>query len=201
MNELVSCIKKFGTTLGTLHQFDYQEVKIKDGDAFQIITQRPEKTLLLAVLFRTYIMKKSKEITEKQHDVRIAIGLGAVNTNADDIQSMNCPALTNSGRLIKGMKKADRMRCHGCWGDIMNSILDDYTRCASAIMDTWTSKQLDVCYYMLLYNNNRKVVIEKFGNELTHQRLSQYLKYAHYELLEDIIKHFEQIVTSHLLSC
>lgn len=90
INPLKNTLKKYGS--------EPLNWEIYRGDSFQL-SLAPEKALLAALHIKSTVKQS------KNHDVRVAIGLGTENFRSKKITEANGSAYVNSGECYDGMKK------------------------------------------------------------------------------------------------
>ena len=190
--DVISLMTELKTLLDRLKDVYKFEFDFYRGDAFQIISGCPENMLNLAVLIRLWVMKKTPEDVKRRYDVRMAIGFGTSDTDAGYVRLMNGKAQVNSGHTLDEMKKSERIRCTGCWNENFVLMLDNYAKCVSGFIDTWTSKELSVCYELIFRGEDRKKNCERLG--MSSPKLSKFITSSHYRVVSDVLEHFKNVI-------
>lgn len=62
-----------------LQKFSPMKMEIYRGDSFQIVMERPEVSLKVATLIRSYLISKTPQGEKNIWDARISIGIGEID--------------------------------------------------------------------------------------------------------------------------
>jgi hypothetical protein len=134
--------------------------QIYRGDSFQALISEPVMALQASIKLKA-ALKRIDSL-----DVRIAIGLGAVNIIDDNIAVSSGNALTRSGELLDSLKEKEQniMVKSGHKLDVyMNAIL----KMSLLYLDHWTENAAAVVYELL---NHPGITQEELGKRLGIQQ-------------------------------
>src|ERR1043165_129147 len=114
------------------------------GDSFQALLPHPEDALRIALLWRTGIMA-----TEPGGwDIRLAIGIGAVDHIGERLSTSGGQAFHFSGTLLDNLKKTDNQRiAFQTFSETWNGRLETEGILAEGIMRRWTTGAADAAAY------------------------------------------------------
>lgn len=113
--------------------------EIYRGDSFQIEVA-PEESLRIALVIKSII----KKLETKKLDVRIAIGIGEKNFEANYVSESTGEAFVFSGTLLDELKKNKvHLGIQTPWSRL-NSELNMMFKLALVVMNSWTSKSAEV---------------------------------------------------------
>jgi len=113
--------------------------EIYRGDSFQIEVA-PEESLRIALVIKSII----KKLKTKKLDVRIAIGIGEKNFEANYVSESTGEAFVFSGTLLDELKKNKvHLGIQTPWSRL-NSELNMMFKLALVVMNSWTSKSAEV---------------------------------------------------------
>ncbi len=116
-----------------------QNWEIYRGDSFQIEVA-PEESLRIALVIKSII----KKLETKKLDVRIAIGIGEKNFEANYVSESTGEAFVFSGTLLDELKKNKvHLGIQTPWSRL-NSELNMMFKLALVVMNSWTSKSAEV---------------------------------------------------------
>ena len=160
------------------------------GDAFQILAERPQKALLIAVLLRAALCGNTPKDNLYVWDARMAIGVGGVTYLTDSLAKSNGDAFVYSGRTLDKMWN-ERLAIKTQWETINDEFLVS-TPFADDLISRWTRVQSDVIYDYLLYNVTQGQIAREKG--MTPQNVSKVLKTGRVELIINYVKRFEKLI-------
>lgn len=89
---------------GELQKFSVLKLEMYRGDSFQVVVDSYEKTVLIAVLLRMGLMRKSPD-SEYLIDARMSIGIGEVGFESQSVGQSDGEAFVFSGRAFEKMGK------------------------------------------------------------------------------------------------
>lgn len=160
------------------------------GDAFQILIEKPEKALLVAVLLRAALSDNTPKDNLYMWDARMAIGVGGVKYRTDSLAKSNGDAFVYSGRTLDEMGN-ERLAIKTHWVP-MNDEFAVSTPFADDLISQWTRVQANVIYDYLLYDVTQGQIARKKG--MSPQNVSKVLKAGRIELIINYIKRFEKLI-------
>lgn len=160
------------------------------GDSFQILVERPENALRVAVLLRAALCSQTSSDCPFFWDARLAIGIGDVVYRSKDLAKSSGHAFIYSGRTLDDMKH-ERMAIRTSWESI-NEEFAVSTPFADDIISNWTVRQADLVYDSLLYDVSQfRMAVER---EMSAQNVSKILKAAKIELIKNYLHRFESLI-------
>jgi hypothetical protein len=172
--QLKQVLQVFGDNPGTWD--------IYRGDSFQLITGA--QTALKAAIMIKASIKQVREL-----DVRLAIGLGAIEHLADKVTESNGPAFVFSGDCFDALKK-NRLQIKSAdpkYDETINVML----RLANLTMDVWTTVSAELVLTGLMFPEiNQKAMAEKLGK--SQSNISEGLSRAGYREVLDMLHYFEK---------
>lgn len=160
------------------------------GDAFQILIEKPEKALLVAVLLRAALSSNTPKGNLYMWDARMAVGVGGVKYRTDSLAKSNGDAFVYSGRTLDEMWN-ERLAIKTHW----NSMNDEFavsTPFADDLISQWTRVQANVIYDYLLYDVTQGQIARKKG--ISPQSVSKVLKAGRTDLIINYLKRFEKLI-------
>ncbi|ARV05547.1 hypothetical protein BTO04_02020 [Polaribacter sp. SA4-10] len=110
--------------------------QIYRGDSFQIEIEDASTALLTAI----YIKSSLKVI--KEIDVRMAIGIGSKNFEADTVNEANGEAFINSGFAFDNLLKKQTLAVKSPWNDL-NEEINIGLGLGLLVMDNWTQNSAE----------------------------------------------------------
>lgn len=121
------------------------------GDSFQILLDRPENAL------RTAMQIKAEFKSHKNHDVRMAIGVGDIHYRAERVGESNGTALIRAGALIDVLPSLHTtLAISTAWPDF-----DKYSNpslaMAAALMDKWLPNYAEAAAIVLKFPELKQI--------------------------------------------
>lgn len=126
---------------------------IKRGDSIQMEIEDPSETLKVALLLKSAINKIDFYNNKRRaptNDIRIAIGVGDIDTKRENVNESTGDAYTNSGRTLDSMKKNKRLLAIKTNNDSINAELETEFKLLEVIMSGWKTTSAEVIYWTLL---------------------------------------------------
>ena len=171
-------------------RFGALQLEFFRGDSFQILVERPEKTLLVAVLIRAALCGRTSQDCPFIWDARMAIGIGDVAYRSDELAKSSGRAFIYSGRTLDMMKN-ERLAIKTDW-ECVNEEFSVSTPFADDIISNWTIKQADLVYDYLLFDVSQfRMAVER---DMSAQNVSKILKAAKVELIKNYLLRFESLI-------
>jgi len=174
---LKNAIPEIGKELKTKISFE-----IYRGDSFQLLVDKFEEAMKIAVLIRTKLRSKTPYHKpddaniplDKLWDTRLSIGIGTINKPALRIVESTGKAFELSGNQLDDMKNSqDRFRLISSWENL-NSQFKVLTKLSDAIISRWTLSSSEAAYRYLLFNETQKQIAAKLNisQPAVHKRLN-----------------------------
>jgi hypothetical protein len=170
------------------------------GDSLQCLINKPSQALKIALLIKTYVkgivsMNKLKQkneldklINKPIFDIRIAIGIGEVNSEKEKLSISQGEAFNFSGRLLDEMKNKQTIAIKT--NDQYKEELDTSFKLLDFILSNATQNQCEVIYYKL--NGLTEVEIsEKIG--INQSAINQRSNSSGWGAIHSLINRFESI--------
>lgn len=152
--------------------------EIYRGDEFQIEIKNSEQTLLVLFQIKAYL--KSIKL-----DVRMSVGFGCKDYNAEKVSESNGTAFVFSGEGFNRLKKEKVNLIMNSESSIINRELNLVLKLGLSFMDNWTSQLSE---YVLIAIQNPKLSQEEIGLKLgiNQAAVSRRRKRAHFDLLMEM---------------
>jgi hypothetical protein len=173
-----------------LQVFSPLKCEIYRGDSFQIVVNRPEKAMLIAILLRAGLKSRVPKGSKQNWDARIAVGIGEIEFISDSILVSDGEAFRLSGREFDELGKRN-LAIRTRWDDA-NEELKISTAFADDIITNWTSSQSLVIYMSLAYQMTQKEIADKLGQ--SSQNISKLSNVAKEKLIRTYINRCTQII-------
>lgn len=173
-----------------LQKFSPMKMEIYRGDSFQIVMERPEVSLKVATLIRSYLISKTPQGEKNIWDARISIGIGEIDYVSTSIVVSDGEAFRLSGRGLDNLDKA-RMCISTKW-DMVNEEV-----AASIGFVDYTITKLSVKQAQLLYMTDalelsQLEIAARIGK--SQQNISKTLITSLEPLLSLYWEHFEKLI-------
>ena len=161
--------------------------EIYRGDEFQLKCSVDEvfhKALLIKSLLRSF----------ENLDVRVAIGIGNEVFLSEKITESNGSAYLNSGRLLTDIKSQGKTFAIQTENEKVNQDLHILFKWAAIDFDNWTVATAEIIHQLL---RNSELTQDELAKELniTQSSVSQRLKRANFELLQETDLYFRKKIT------
>lgn len=164
------------------------------GDSFQILVSDPWQVLKVALIIRAFLRSQKLGENKKILDSRIAIGIGSLDFQSEELSTSDGEAYRFSGRLLDEMDKA-KLAIKTPWLEV-NEELSLNTAFADRIISSWKQKQSRVVYESLITGMNHNELAQKLG--ITRQMIGKSLRASNEDLILEYIHRFEKIIRQHL---
>ena len=161
--------------------------EIYRGDEFQLKCSVDEvfhKALLIKSLLRSF----------ENLDVRVAIGIGNEVFLSEKITESNGSAYLNSGRLLTDIKSQGKTFAIQTENEKVNRDLNILFKWAAIDFDNWTVATAEIIHQLL---RNSELTQDELAKELniTQSSVSQRIKRANFELLQETDLYFRKKIT------
>ena len=173
-----------------LQVFSPLKCEIYRGDSFQIVVNRPEMAMLIAILLRAGLKSRIPKGSKQNWDARIAVGIGEMEFISDSILVSDGEAFRLSGREFDELGTRN-LAIRTRWDDA-NEELKISTAFADDIITNWTSSQSLVIYMSLAYQMTQKEIADKLGQ--SSQNISKLSNVAKEKLIRTYINRCTQII-------
>lgn len=165
------------------------------GDSFQVIVEKPELAMEIAVLFRAGLRWKTQGDEKKNGlwDARIGIGVGDISFRATTVASSNGEAFILSGSAFDLIDKSRYgLNVLTSWNEV-NSEMGVSTVLADVIISSWSKKQSEAIYQYMLFNRNQTDLAQQL--DITQPALQKRLnENGNYYRLELFLKRYKLLV-------
>ncbi len=160
------------------------KTEVYRGDSFQIVVDSAALAVKVAILLRA-------KLRQNGWDARLAVGVGSIDYNSNEIVTSDGEAFNNSGREFDAIKKR-KLVVRTPWEDI-NSELKVSTAFADNIVSRWTKQQAEAIFLYLSQGDiNKKDIAENISKSA--QAISKLLITANESLISDYLDRCEYII-------
>ncbi len=160
------------------------------GDSVQIVVERFEEALRIALLFRAGLKSKTPTESTMLWDARVSLGVGEISYRSDKILESDGEAFHLSGRGLDDIGK-HRLSVHTRWQHI-NEEMQVSTAFADDIVSNWTLPQAQVAYEILLHNTTQKEVA--FATNKSEQTVSKLMSAAKKKLIDSYLQRYSLLI-------
>lgn len=168
-------------------------IEIFRGDSFQLGISNAATALRCALAIRAWL-RSHKVYDSKVLDARLAIGVGTLDYESDDLSTSDGEAYRLSGRLLDDMNKS-RLEIRTPWEKV-NEELKLPTAFADDIVSSWSHNQSKIILRSLITSKNHVELSHELG--ISRQMVDKSLKASKEELIEAYIKRFEKLIINHI---
>lgn len=160
------------------------------GDSFQILVEKAELALEVAVLIRAGLKMNTPENSKIIWDARAAIGVGEIEFIDDKVITSDGEAFKYSGRAFDELIKTN-LTIKTRWDNI-NEELKLSTLFADDIISNWTEIQAFVVYKSLLLNKSQKEIADEQNKSA--QNISKISVNAKEKLIRQYINRYYNLI-------
>lgn len=160
------------------------------GDSFQILVEKAELALEVAVLIRAGLKMNTPENSKIIWDARVAIGVGEIEFIDDKVITSDGEAFKYSGRAFDELIKTNLI-IKTRWDNI-NEELKLSTLFADDIISNWTEIQAFVVYKSLLLNKSQKEIADEQNKSA--QNISKISVNAKEKLIRQYINRYYNLI-------
>jgi hypothetical protein len=191
--------------LNAIHSLldDYKNVRvniedkfiISRGDSIQIELDSAAQALNIAMLLKATVNKISFREVKRQSpvvDVRIAIGIGDIESKRELVNESSGSAYINSGRMLDSMKKEKRLFSIKTNNSFWDEEFDAEFKMLEVILSGWKITSAEVVYLLLL-NYKEKEIQEKL--KISQSAVNQRKKAAGWNGIDALLKRFEKLIS------
>jgi hypothetical protein len=161
------------------------------GDSFHTLLNEPETGLELATLLRLYVRKMQPARLKKPLDIRIAIGLGEIDTPIKKLSTATGEAFVLSGRELDKLSQTDQCLSIVTKSNSANEAFQILSEYSDLLLANISSTQAEVLY-LLLNGFTETLVAEQLRK--TQPTINRIKKAGHYNALQANIAHYRAMV-------
>jgi len=183
--EWLSALKEYLSQYGDSPK-DWQVYR---GDSFQLIVHQPEDAFRVALGLKA-VIKRFKEL-----DVRMAIGVGALEHHADQVLQSNGEAFVNSGRKFDSLKK-QTLAIKTPWQDFDKAI-NLFIKLALLTIDDWSETSAEVVAASLEHPQSTQKEIAALLS-IPQSRVSERLSRAGFDAIRDMERYYRETIVKRL---
>lgn len=163
------------------------------GDSFQVVVDKPEYALAIAIALRAKLKAETPD-GQKLWDARLAVGVGDISFESDNIVTSDGEAFRLSGHSFDHIGKK-RLSISTPWADF-NTNIELVTRFADDLITSWTAKQARVVYQSMLFPKLQKDLAEEL--DMTRQNFNYHWSSARGQLILDYIEYFKSLISKYI---
>lgn len=168
-------------------------IEIFRGDSFQLRVSDPTIALRCALAIRAWLRSHRLEYS-KILDARIAVGVGTLDYESEDLSTSDGEAFRLSGRLLDGMIKS-RLEVQTPWLDV-NEELKLLTAFADDIVSSWSCNQSKIILQSLITSKSHVELSQQL--EISRQMVDKSLKASKEYLIEGYINRYENLIKPYI---
>lgn len=165
------------------------KVEMYRGDSLQVVVDKAEHALSVAIALRAKLKATTPEKTEIW-DARLSLGVGKISFESENITTSDGEAFRLSGRSFDNIGKK-RLVISSPWSDFDNNI-ELVTRFADDIITSWTAKQAMVVYQSMLYPKLQKELANDLG--MTKQNFNKHWNSSKGQLILDYVAYYKTLI-------
>ncbi len=196
-NSLIQGLKNI---IDELEQKQTIRGEIFRGDSLQCLINKPSEALKTALLIKTYIKgivsinklksknEYDKTINKPVFDIRLAIGIGEVNSEKEKLSISQGEAYNLSGRLLDDLKNKQTIAINT--NDSYKDEFDTSFKLLDFILSNATQNQCEVIYYKL-QGLTEVEISEKIG--INQSAINQRSNSSGWGSIHSLINRFESI--------
>lgn len=162
------------------------------GDSFQWATDQPKWGLRVALLLRCGLLAITPSDTSQVYDVRVSIGIGAVDQWGDSLSTSDGEAFRNSGPFLDQMEDSARIRIQQQNPDTQG-LLDVVCKMSDALSAKWSPLQAQALLQRLQGMAQKEIARDLFVSEAA---ISQRLNAMHWPVVAKWLDWFETYFSS-----
>jgi hypothetical protein len=167
------------------------------GDSWQLIVNRPQKSLEISLFIRTYFRFNFEK---EKIDSRIAIGIGKVNfIPKENLSAGDGPAYICSGHLLEGLTSS-RMAI-GFAVDKINSFepcVENLILLLDHIITSWGTSQCQSVYWAMQGLKQKEIALNWMPKAISQAAVSKSLDIAGWDKIKKSLLFFEEVLSKNL---
>jgi hypothetical protein len=172
---------------------------IKRGDSVQVELDNPVNALKVALLLKTAVnainLVPDKKRNKPMVDVRIAIGIGDIDAQRDDVNTSSGEAYEYSGRTLDTMKKSKRKIAIRTSKKQWDSEISTEFLLLEEIMRGWKITSAEVLHLTLLGLKEKDIEVKL---DISQSAVNQRKSTAGWNGIDALINRFEELISGDL---
>lgn len=173
-----------------LSEKNFTEYLVYRGDSLQGLLNDPSEALRHAIYLKAYIkaykLADSKRSTEA--DIRISIGIGAIDYKGESLLDSDGQAFHNSGRTLDTMKKKGRtimlttpdQETNRKW-DVILSLLEE-------VIEQWTISSAEIVWRLISGMDDKEIQIDF---DISQPAVSLRKKHAGWDAIQKVLDYYK----------
>jgi hypothetical protein len=161
------------------------------GDSFHTLLNEPETGLELATLLRLCVRKMQPSRLKKPLDIRIAIGLGEIDTPIKKLSTATGEAFVLSGRELDKLSQTEQCLSIVTKSNSANEAFQILSEYSDLLLANISYTQAEVLY-LLLNGFTETLVAEQLRK--TQPTINRIKKAGHYNALQANITHYRAML-------
>ncbi|MFP2994913.1 hypothetical protein ABN763_03335 [Spongiivirga sp. MCCC 1A20706] len=184
-----------------LIQEDFKEAEVHfeiyRGDSFQLVINDAHKALQAAIRIKAAINKivlisKKSKSASKMVDIRMSIGIGAIDYEADLVRESNGPAFHYSGRGFDTFIKNSNIKTLvNTENNNVNNEFKTSLKFFDYLVDRWSIASAEVVYYLLQGFTETKIA-DMLG--ISQAAVNLRKKAAGWDEIQSLLNRYEQVI-------
>jgi hypothetical protein len=162
------------------------------GDSFQIVVDKAEQTLSVAIALRSKLKASTPEGNDPW-DARVSIGIGEITFESGHVVTSDGEAFRLSGRAFDNLGKKKLIMLTP-WPEL-NTAMEVNTKFADEIISSWTARQARVVYHSILSLKIQKEMAEEL--DMTRQNFNYHWGMSKAQLILDYIEYFKTLIAKY----
>lgn len=191
---LFEAFPKISAVLQKLYPGDVSHISNFRGDGWQLIVNKPYKSLEICLLIRTYL---HFAITNKVIDSRIAIGVGNVDfVPAGNVSAGYGSAYTISGHLLEGLSTNQRMKLGFDTNKqpFIHATASTLVELVDAIITSWGSSQCQAVFWALQGFTQTQIAERWLPAPIKQPSVSNNINRSAWPTIRKTLAFFEQVI-------
>ncbi|MDY3853231.1 MAG: hypothetical protein SO013_10205 [Prevotella sp.] len=190
LNQRAALLQCLETILNELRCLSPLEYEIFRGDSFQIVVEKAESALQIAILIRAGLRHNISQYSHTIWDARLAVGVGDIDFVTNHIVTSDGEAFQYSGRAFDELGK-NNLIIKTRWENI-NEELKVSTLFADEIISNWTPAQAYVVYQSLALKKTQKEIASQ--QQQSAQNISKLSILAKEKLIRTYINRYQNLI-------
>jgi hypothetical protein len=161
------------------------------GDSFQVYMKEAAKSLLVTLQCRTAAISIIQDESLPASDIKIGIGLGAVQAPVKTLGSAKGEAFILSGRSFDELAKSETrlaISINDKVGQLALQVIADYVE---LIYQGMTAKQAEVIFELLKGNSQQEVALKLNKSKST---IHQHVTSGRWAKIENLLQQYEKLI-------
>lgn len=198
LDKVLNALKKEFETITDSFGENVIRLKIYRGDSFQGIIKKPEEALQIALQIKTAVNRTHLKQTKKNKtyskiaDFKMAIGIGTMDLEREEIAESNGQAFQFSGRTLDEMKYENRKTRLKTEYSGLNDEFNSSFLLLDTITDKWSTASAEVVYYLLRGLKEREIAAEI---NISQSAVNQRKKAAGWDAISALLNRYREVIT------